>query len=393
VRRTLWLRFVVILALVTGAIFGTLAVGCGGDNGLVGGSCAQGYAPCGSNCCPVSTDSSTDVTTADGSGDGMGDGSDTSMLADGADATDGSNADRFGGDRFMGGDGPPDGTGGDAADGTGGDGTAPDAEGGIVCTPPLVDCNGMCVDLTSDPDNCGQCNNVCASVICQMSMCVGTTAGGIVYIGHDYLTTNAGTSQAHVLTNAVFIPQNSPLKVLSYERYASANAVSRVKAIINNGAAIRGTTVKITSTITDTDIPTKLVFTAFQVLVVQDQSTAPAGAMATLGTSWAATLGTFTQAGGIVIVLDGGTGVHEMPAFSTATALLSVTADAPLATGTQLLDVAPGDVVGVGVVSPYGAGKNSVTITTEAAGGNVVYVIEQPVDGGPNVPVVVHKAF
>jgi hypothetical protein len=82
-----------------------------------------------------------------------------------------------------------------------------------------------------------------------------------------------------------------------------------------------------------------------------------------------------------------------MPAFSSGTALLSVTAHAALATGTPLLDVASFDVVGVGVVSPYGAGRNSVTISTEPNGGNVIYVIEQPSDAGPPPPVVVHKVF
>ena len=52
-----------------------------------------------------------------------------------------------------------------------------------------------------------------------------------------------------------------------------------------------------------------------------------------------------------------------------------------------------GDVVGVGVISPYGAGKNSVTFTSEPNGGNVIYVIEQPSDAGTPSPVVVHKVF
>ena len=55
--------------------------------------------------------------------------------------------------------------------------------------------------------------------------------------------------------------------------------------------------------------------------------------MAALGASWSATLTTFTQHYGIVVVLDGGTGVGEMPQLSTATGLLQVTAHAPVATG------------------------------------------------------------
>jgi hypothetical protein len=273
------------------------------------------------------------------------------------------------------------------------DSAADVAEVGPLCMTPLVDCGGMCVDTTSDPSNCGQCSNVCPSQICTNGMCQGSTAGGIVFIGHDYLNTPTGTAQARVLSNAVLIPQNNPLQVLSYEHYATAAAVTRVKAIVDSFAAQEGRGLTITSTSVDSDIPTSLVFSSFQVLIVQDQPTAPSGALATLGASWATTLTTFTQAGGIVVVLDGGTGVGQMPDFSTATTLLSVTAQAPIATGTRLFDVAPGDVVGVGVVSPYGAGQNSVSITTEASAGNVVYVIDLPSDAGSALPVVVHKVF
>lgn len=392
-----WFLRLALTLLVTGGVLAPMAAGCGDGDALVGGDCASGYAPCGNNCCPVVSDASRDGTLPrDGS-------------TDATDAADTGLYDGFGADRFLpgsdsGGDGalldatPGDAAPGDASSGEGGppqDGSADGigSETGPLCMAPLVDCDGVCVDTTSDPSNCGQCDNVCPSQICVNSVCQGSTAGGIVFIGHDYLNTPVGTAQARVLSNAVFIPQTNPLKVLSYEHYAGSANVARVKAILNGFATQEGRGLSITSTSVDSDIPNELEFSSFQVLIVQDQATAPSGAMATLGTSWATTLTTFTQAGGIVVVLDGGTGVGEMPQFSTATTLLSVTAQAPISVGTPLDDVAPGDVVGVGVVSPYGAGRNSVSITTEPSGGNVVYVIDLPSDAGAPSPVVVHKAF
>ncbi len=274
-------------------------------------------------------------------------------------------------------------------------------DGGFACTAlcgsPLMDCGGQCVDPTSDSSNCGGCANVCTSQICQNSQCVGATTGGIVFIGHDFETTAPGTTQARVLSNAVFIPQTNPLRVLSYERYADAVAVSRITTILNGVARQLGRTLNLTETINDADIPNTLSLQNFDVLLVPDQPTAPAGALGALGPggggNWGVVLASFAQSGGVVVVLDGGTGVGEMPAFVTGTGLLTITAQAPVAVGTQLQDVARADVEGIGLVSPYAAGANSVSVTTEAAGGDVVYVVVDSNDAGVGPPVVVHKVF
>lgn len=382
-----WQRRAVVASLAAGFAAAPVATGCDSGDALVGGQCLPGWVQCGSDCCPVS-DATSDVSPDV-----------DAMASDGADGSDVGSRDGPNEDRTAPGDASNDVTSSDGnpgeasvGDGSPGDGSSSEAEAGIVCTPPLVPCGGMCVDTSTDPLNCGMCFNVCPSLICQNSMCIGTTAGGIVYAGHDYLKTPAGTAQARVLSNAVFIPQNNPLSVMSFEHYAAAQAVTRVDGIVNGVATQLGRVVNITSTTTDTDIPAKLTFQKYQVLIVHDQVTAPAGAMVTLGASWQTTLVPFTLAGGIVIVLDGGTGTGEMPAFSTSTTLLTVTAHVP-DTGAFLSDVAPFDSVGVGVVSPYAAGKNSVSLTTEPSGGSVIYVIDQATDAGPGAPVVVHKVF
>lgn len=46
---------------------------------------------------------------------------------------------------------------------------------------PLVDCGGVCVDTTTDPDHCGGCGNACAiGQVCVSSACVSPTCSGII---------------------------------------------------------------------------------------------------------------------------------------------------------------------------------------------------------------------
>jgi hypothetical protein len=214
-----------------------------------------------------------------------------------------------------------------------------------------------------------------------------------VYIGHDFTTTLPGTAQARVLSNAVFIPQANPLHVMSYERYANAGAITRVNGILNGVAGQQGRTLRIRSTSNDADVPNLLALPGYDVLLVHDQPGAPDGSLGALGASWASTLTTFTLGGGVVVVLDGGSGIGQMPAFASGTGLLQVTANTPVTIGTPLVVSSRLDAVSNGVVSPYGAGQNSVSLSTEPNAGNVVYVVEIAGDAGGGAPVVVHKAF
>lgn len=264
----------------------------------------------------------------------------------------------------------------------------------VASCAPLEDCGGTCVDVTSDALNCGGCGIVCPSQICVASKCVGSTAGSVIFIGHDYATTMPGTAQARVLANAVLLAPADPVRVLSYERYADPATISRIDAIIGGGDAGLGRTVDITSTNTDSDIPNALNIQSYGVLLIADQVDALGDVdLGALGAYWAPTLATFTQSGGIVVILDGGTGAGEMPALASGTGLLSVTGQSSLPTGTALYVLAPSDSLSVGVVSPYAAGANSVTITTEPNTGSVDYVIAPVTDAGSPFPTVVHKVF
>ena len=360
---------------------GATASGGAGGDGATGG--------------PTGSDATTEAATAFDEDGGAGD--DGFGGAATADDSGGATADDANGTTAA-----DDATSGD--DAAASDEATADDEGGCDeaanisgCALPMIACGGQCVDPTSDAVNCGGCDNACSSQICQNSQCVGVTTGGIVFIGHDYENTPPATTQARVLTNAVFISQTNPLRVLAYERYAAANSLMRIRTILNGFATQIGRTLALTETVTDTDIPQNLSLQNFDVLLVPDQSAAPSGALAQLdsvsGGNWAPSISTFALNGGVVVVLSGGTGVGEMPAFVSGTGLLSVTAQSPVSVGSPLADNARWDIEGTNLYAPYAAGASTVSVTTEPASPNVIYVILTLPEAGAGAPVVVHKVF
>jgi hypothetical protein len=111
-------------------------------------------------------------------------------IADGSETRDGESGEDNSGDGDPGdgdpGDGDPgdgDPGDGDPGDGDPGDGDPGDGDGEPACDPPLSLCGDMCVDLDSDPLNCGQCRKPC------MGTCVG---GGCVNAEHRivFVTSN-----------------------------------------------------------------------------------------------------------------------------------------------------------------------------------------------------------
>jgi hypothetical protein len=89
------------------------------------------------------------------------------------------------------------GTGGEQATSTGGEqatstgGTTGTEDPGPTCTEPLSLCGDVCVDLASDPNNCGVCGNVCATgELCSAGTCTSVCAAGLTQCGQSCVDLN-----------------------------------------------------------------------------------------------------------------------------------------------------------------------------------------------------------
>jgi hypothetical protein len=338
---------------------------CADMNSVVGGACAVGYVEQDNTCVPASpasTNNDGGLTQTDGQTPGNG------------------------------GDG---GQNGDAGPGSGSDGSATNPSSSLytgpstVCFAPEILCSGTCIDPTSDPNNCGSCGHVCPSNSCVASKCVGSAPGHVVVIGHDYTTSpTVASSQARVLSNATLIPTSNPLRVMSYEEYASGTAVSNAESLVNAEAKLLGRGVSFVSVTSSSAVSSGINVTSYDVLLVHDQLNAPSGTLGAIGSTWESdgNIATFLHAGGVVVVLTGGTGTAEMPALTTNAQLLSIQAESVISGSLDVL--APADAIGLGVVSPYIPKPSTVSLTTEADGGDVVWVV-----GQSGAPVVVHKVM
>jgi hypothetical protein len=360
------------------SLVGTLALlsGCGALNSLVGGDCPDGLTYDGERCVAL------DAGTIDPNGSDGGHGPDATV--DGGGTTDASDGGGGGGDAGNG-------DGGSADADLDGSGDGGDADDGSVfsCDPKLTLCNAQCVDLQTDPNHCGNCNIQCPTLLCAAGKCQGALDGHIVVIGHDFSGITS-MSQRRVLGNASLLPPVTQIRVRSWEQWANPTAVTVTRGIISSAATAQGRTVVFTQLLLPSDVTATTDQNA-DVLLVNDQPNAPPATLGALGTSFAATVAAFTQAGGVVIVTDGGTSGQMVDLVKNA-GLIDLAGETNVPFSTSLAVSAPADAIGLGVLSPYAAGQKTVHFASnEPSSGQVSWVVVDPTPDAGLAPVVIHK--
>jgi hypothetical protein len=256
----------------------------------------------------------------------------------------------------AGGDGS-DGSGGSGGGGGGGmHGVKPESVNPpeLVCTAPEVKCSGMCIDITTDADNCGACGHVCASGLCSNSKCVGGLGGHIVAIGHDYRHFHA--AMARVLGNAVALGKTHDLAVARWHGTSVQQAVAGTTQALGQSLQLIG---RPWHAVTLGAEPTSTVFDGIDVLLV-DAQTGDGDAEAADGVSWSPAIGAFLDRGGVVVVLEGTAGTSYR--FAEGAGLYSVGAPTDVTNHTTVLADTT-DAVTQLVPSPYLAEGSSVALT------------------------------
>lgn len=254
----------------------------------------------------------------------------------------------------------------------------------LVCAPIETVCSRQCVNTGSNPDNCGGCDSSCGSGLCSNSQCEATNTGRIIVIGHDYLVNKNRTAMNQLLANAVLLWPINPVHLLAYKGAANQTAFDGANAAISQGALVSGRVVQRTE-VGAADVPTQLA--AADVFLIYGQEQAIDTTLAQLGQDWASAMSSFVNRGGTVIVLDGfypgNTGTVQIV---SQTGLFNIWRNVSV-TNSVCTVVARGDALASGLLTNYRCEQNSVSFLTNESGTYVNTVVES------GSSVVIDKLF
>jgi hypothetical protein len=339
------------------------AAGC--NFRLVGGVCIDGFVERDGACVLEA-----DVVGGDGPGEGASDAGGGDDGGAGGDNEGGFGAQAggsVGGAPTTGGSGP----------GTGG--------GGPDCGP-LAACGDGCVDLDSDPLNCGFCGHVCQTAICGGGQCEGASAGHVVGLGIDFSAVNAGSSAARLLGNSVFLQAHEPVRVSIYTQDANIDATTKITSLVLAEAAARGRSALVTPTMDPTLLADSAAVLAVDVIVIPPQPYAEDGEMVDAANEWAQPFQDFIGSGGVLVVLAEGPASQELLATSQwlGPVELSPLPLQPLHVSAWL------DALSVGVLSPFALSQAATSITPTAPFDPWTQVV---VSSSGDEPVVIHRVM
>lgn len=315
----------------------TAAAGC---DALVGGACADGFAPMDGACVPLLGEAASDD---DGAGGDGGDG---------------------GGPQNLGGFGVP------PAD---------------TCSASETLCYGVCVDVQDHAMHCGACGHQCPSGICENGVCMGDVSGHVVALSMSYVDSTAAARK--LLGNAVFLSLSNPVRILAYSAHAATDSTAAVEDILHEQAAIRNRLPQLHDTDEHEQIAA-VVPGAYDVILIHDQVDAPRGWGASFVAETRESVAQFLVHGGALVVLATEES-NEMPVVLNELGQLGIEDIVPIA-GSQLLSADPIDVIGIGVPTPFAARyRTSAFVVTSTPSETLSFVFTDEVS--PHHPVVIHR--
>jgi hypothetical protein len=254
----------------------------------------------------------------------------------------------------------------------------------LLCGPDESVCEQRCLNLSTDPDNCGACGVPCPSGLCSNGRCEAAGTGRAIVIGHDY--TKNRSAMNRILGNAVFLWPVNPVRLLAYPGDADPVAIGGANSAIQQVATATGRQPSVTIAGSSAEVPAALAAT--DVFLIYGQTQASDSTLARLGQDWKAAMTTFVQTGGTVIVLDASYAANRGTVQILSQAGLFDIVRGNSITGDVCSVIARGDALATGLLRTYRCEVNSANFTINDTATTITPVVADGV-----ATVVVHKIF